>query len=64
MGSVKSLNDGHYLPYRQADRVPEVANRNLGTHLMTEIEIMYRNVSRFELFIGSRSTKNFHYTIN
>ena len=35
-------------------------NRKIGTHLMTKVEIMYQNVSRFELFTGSNSTKNLH----
>jgi ribosomal protein S18 acetylase RimI-like enzyme len=39
---------------------PKWQNRGTGTRLMTEIEIIYREVSRFELFTGSQSVKNLY----
>ncbi|WP_269852058.1 GNAT family N-acetyltransferase [Methanosarcina horonobensis] len=38
---------------------PKWQNRD-GTRLMTEVEVMHRDVARFELFTGSDSIKNLH----
>ncbi|WP_318636783.1 GNAT family N-acetyltransferase [Methanosarcina sp.] len=39
---------------------PEWQNLGIGTRLMTEVELMYRDVARFELFTGSNSIRNIH----
>lgn len=39
---------------------PEWQNLGIGTRLMTEVELMYRDVARFELFTGSNSIRNMH----
>lgn len=39
---------------------PKWQNRGIGTRLMTEIELIYRDVARFELFTGSNSIRNLH----
>lgn len=37
---------------------PEWQNLGIGARLMTEVELMYRDVARFELFTGSNSIRN------
>lgn len=39
---------------------PEWQNLGIGTRLMIEVELMCRDVARFELFTGSNSIKNLH----
>lgn len=39
---------------------PKWQNQGIGTRLMTEVELMYRGVARFELFTGSNSIRNLH----
>jgi ribosomal protein S18 acetylase RimI-like enzyme len=39
---------------------PKWQNQGIGTHLLTEIEIMNRDLARFELFTGSNSIKNLY----
>lgn len=39
---------------------PKWQSRGIGTRLVTEIEIIYGAVSRFELFTGSQSVKNIY----
>ena len=39
---------------------PKWQGLGIGTRLMTEVELMYRDVSRFELFTGSNSIRNLH----
>ncbi len=39
---------------------PKWQNQGLGAHLLTEIEIMHRDVDRFEPFTGSHSIKNLY----
>ncbi|AAM06487.1 TPA: GNAT family N-acetyltransferase [Methanosarcina acetivorans] len=39
---------------------PEWQNLGIGTRLVTEVELMHRDVARFELFTGSNSIRNLH----
>ncbi|WP_394296974.1 GNAT family N-acetyltransferase [Methanosarcina mazei] len=39
---------------------PKWQNQGIGTRLMTEVELMYRDIARFELFTGSNSIRNLH----
>ncbi|WP_231585592.1 N-acetyltransferase [Methanosarcina sp. WWM596] len=39
---------------------PEWQNLRIGTRLVTEVELMHRDVVRFELFTGSNSIRNLH----
>lgn len=40
---------------------PKWQNQGIGTRLMTEVELMYRDVALFELFTGSNSIRNLHF---
>jgi GNAT superfamily N-acetyltransferase len=40
---------------------PDFQNRGIGSRLMNEIEAMFNNAERFELFTGSRSEKNLYF---
>ncbi len=60
VGSVRARTIGTTCHISKLIVHPKWHNRKLGTHLMTKVEIMHRNASRFELFTGSHSAKNLH----
>lgn len=60
VGSVRARTIGSICHIGRLIVHPRWQNRGIGTRLMTEIEIMHRDVSRFELFTGSHSIKNLH----
>jgi ribosomal protein S18 acetylase RimI-like enzyme len=60
VGSVRARTIGTTCHIGKLIVHPKWHNRKFGTHLLTSVEIMYRNISRFKLFTGSHSTKNLH----
>ncbi|QCR16057.1 N-acetyltransferase [Methanosarcina mazei] len=43
---------------------PKWQNQGIGTHLMTEVELIYRDIARFKLFTGSNRSEIFTSIIN
>ena len=60
VGSVRARIVGNTCLIGKLIVHPKWQNRGIGTRLLTEIEIIYRAVSRFELFTGSQSVKNLY----
>jgi ribosomal protein S18 acetylase RimI-like enzyme len=60
IGSVRACIVGNTCHIGRLIVHPEWQNRGTGTRLMTEIEKIRREVSRFELFTGSHSVKNLY----
>jgi ribosomal protein S18 acetylase RimI-like enzyme len=60
VGSVRARIVGNTCHIGRLIVHPEWQNGGIGTRLLTEIEIIYRAVSRFELFTGSQSVINLH----
>lgn len=40
---------------------PDFQNKGIGKQLMTDMELMFKNVNRFELFTGFRDDKNLYF---
>jgi ribosomal protein S18 acetylase RimI-like enzyme len=60
VGSVRARIVGNTCLIGKLIVHPKWQNRGIGTRLLTEVEIIYRAVSRFELFTGSQSVKNLY----
>jgi GNAT superfamily N-acetyltransferase len=60
IGSVRARIVGNTCHIGKLIVHPNWQKQGIGTYLMTEIEKIHRDVSRFELFTGSHSVKN-HY---
>jgi ribosomal protein S18 acetylase RimI-like enzyme len=60
IGSIRTRTMGTTCYIGRLNVHPKWQNRGIGTRLLTEIEIMHRNIVRFELFTGSNSIKNLH----
>jgi len=60
VGSVRARIVGNTCLIGKLIVHPKWRSRGIGTLLLTEIEIIYRAVSRFELFTGSQSVKNLY----
>jgi len=64
VGSVRARTIGTTCHIGKLIVHPKWHNRKFGTHLMTKVEIMYRNVSRFELLPDHIIPKIFIYITN
>lgn len=60
IGSVRARIMGNTCHIGRLIVHPEWQNRGIGTRLMTEIEVIYQAVPRFELFTGLHSDKNLY----
>ncbi len=60
IGSVRARTIGTTCHIGRLVVHPKWQNQGIGTHLLTEIEIMNRDLARFELFTGSNSIKNLY----
>jgi len=60
VGSVRARMMGNTCHIGRLIVHPKWQNRGIGTRLMSEVEIMHRDVARFELFTGSHSIRNLH----
>lgn len=60
IGSVRTRIMGNTCHIGRLIVHPDWQNRGIGTRLMLEIEKLYPDVSRFELFTGSESVKNLY----
>lgn len=60
IGSVRTRIMGNTCHLGRLIVHPDWQNRGIGTRLMLEIEKIYSEVSRFELFTGSQSVKNLY----
>lgn len=60
VGSVRACIVGNTCHIGKLIVHPKWQNRGIGTRLITEIEMIHREVSRFELFTGSKSVKNLY----
>lgn len=60
IGSVRARVMGNTCHIGRLIVHPEWQNLGIGTRLVTEVELMHRDVARFELFTGSNSIRNLH----
>jgi len=60
VGSVKAFDKGGTCHIGRLVVHPEFQNQGIGTQLMNEIESIFGESKRFELFTGHRSEKNLH----
>jgi ribosomal protein S18 acetylase RimI-like enzyme len=60
IGSVRTRVMGNTCYIGRLIVHPKWQNLGIGTRLMTEVELMCRDVARFELFTGSNSIRNLH----
>jgi ribosomal protein S18 acetylase RimI-like enzyme len=60
VGSVRASVIGTTCYIGRLNVNPEWQNRGIGTRLLKEVEVIHRNIDRFELFTGSNSIKNLH----
>lgn len=62
VGSVRAYKKNDTCHIERLVVLPEYQNRGIGKALMNEIETRYTNiVRRYELFTGSRDSKNLHF---
>jgi GNAT superfamily N-acetyltransferase len=64
IGSVRTRVMGNTCHIGRLIVHPKWQNLGIGTLLMTEVELIHRDVARFELFTGSNSIRNLHSIIN
>ncbi len=60
IGSVRAHTIGTTCHLGRLIVHPKWQNQGIGTRLIQEVEKIYRDVARFELFTGSRSIRNLH----
>lgn len=60
IGSVRAYTVGETCNVGRLIVHPKYQNQGLGTKLMVEIEKVFNEAKRFELFTGSKSRKNLH----
>ena len=60
IGSVKAYQKGETCYIGRLVVHPDYQNRRIGTKLMKEIEALFKDAKRFELFTGYRSSKNLY----
>ncbi len=59
-GSVRAHRDGETCYIGRLIVDPDFQNRGIGTRLLNEIEYIFRDAKRFELFTGHRSERNLY----
>jgi len=59
-GAVRAFLDGQTCFVERLVVAPEFQNQGIGTGLMFELERIFSEASRFELFTGHKSEKNLH----
>jgi ribosomal protein S18 acetylase RimI-like enzyme len=60
VGSVRAHRDGETCYIGRLVVHPDFQNRGIGTRLLNEIEYIFRDAKRFELFTGHRSERNLY----
>ena len=60
VGTVRAVQRGSTCYIGRLAVKPDVQNRGIGRRLMVEIESLFTDVERFELFTGYKSLKNLH----
>lgn len=60
IGSVRAHRDGETCYIGKLIVHPDFQNRGIGSRLLNEIEHIFRDAKRFELFTGHRSKRNLY----
>lgn len=60
IGSVRASQEGETCYISRLIVHPDFQNQGIGTKLMNEIENMFKDAKRFELFAGHKSSRNLY----
>jgi ribosomal protein S18 acetylase RimI-like enzyme len=58
IGSIRALMEDSGCMISRLNVDPAFQNRRVGTSLLNQIEELFKNCNRFELYVGSRSDRN------
>ena len=60
VGSVRGYKEGNTCHIGRLIVHPDFQNQGIGTKLMNEIELYFKDIKKFELFTGHKSKKNIY----